>query len=233
VTHFFQVKDALQMYAGILESSYRFVHCWLILRHENKWNTFLASLSTPNNAENDGKTVEGSKEDTLPARIERPMGRDKAKKQRSSSSSSNSTACLEVLQKMQCDRQVYEQRVEEATSVAETAIAVRAERKLGIQEEQLCIQEVLQLDQQRLEAAKNAAGIANAARADRKLAIQEEQLRVQHRMLSIQEEQQENLVMTMDLNKVTPWVRDFYTSKQKELAAKRAQRDGSTSGSGI
>jgi hypothetical protein len=29
------------MYAGILESTYRFLHCWLILRHENKWNTFL------------------------------------------------------------------------------------------------------------------------------------------------------------------------------------------------
>jgi hypothetical protein len=86
---------------------------------------------------------------------------------------------------------------------------------------------------QRLEAAKNSAGIANAARADRKLAIQEEQLCVQHRLLTIQEEQQENLVMIMDLDKVTPWVRDFYTSKQKELAAKRAQHDDCTSGSGI
>jgi hypothetical protein len=47
---------------------------------------------------------------------------------------------------MQCDRQVYEQRLEEATSVAEVAIAVRAERKLGMQEEQLHIQQVLQVD---------------------------------------------------------------------------------------
>jgi hypothetical protein len=66
------------------------------------------SLSTPNNAENGSKTVEGSKEDTLPTRIERPMERDKTKKLHSSSAS-NSMACLEVLQKMQCDRQVYEQ----------------------------------------------------------------------------------------------------------------------------
>jgi hypothetical protein len=47
---------------------------------------------------------------------------------------------------MQCDRQVYEQRLEEATSVAEAAIAVRAERKLGMQLEQLHIQQVLQVD---------------------------------------------------------------------------------------
>jgi hypothetical protein len=36
-------------------------------------------------------------------------------------------------------------------------------------------------------------------------------------MLAIQEEQQENLVMSMDLDKMTPWVREFYISKQKEL----------------
>jgi hypothetical protein len=83
------------MYGGILENPYRFLHCWLILRHENKWNTLLASLSTLNNAENGSKIVEASKEDTLPARIERPMRKDKAKKLRSSSTS-NSTSCLEV-----------------------------------------------------------------------------------------------------------------------------------------
>jgi PIN domain nuclease of toxin-antitoxin system len=110
-------------------------------------------LSTPNNVENDGKTVEGTKEDTLLAIIDRTMGRDKAKKLRSSSAS-NSIACLEVLQKMHCDRQVYEQWVEEATSVAEIAMIVQAERKLGIQEEQLHTQQVLQLDQQQLEGEK-------------------------------------------------------------------------------
>jgi hypothetical protein len=96
------------MYVGVLESSYRFLHCRLILQHKNKWKTLLASLSTPNNTENDGKTVEGSKEDTLSARIERPVGRDNTKKL-CCSSASNSTTCLVVLQKMQCDQQVYEQ----------------------------------------------------------------------------------------------------------------------------
>jgi hypothetical protein len=49
---------------------------------------------------------------------------------------------------------------------------------LGIQEEQLHIQQVLQVDRQQLEEAKNATGISNDARADRKLAIEEEQLLV-------------------------------------------------------
>jgi hypothetical protein len=77
-----------------------------------------------------------------------------------------------------CDRQVYEQWVKEVTSAAETAIVVWAKRKLGIQEEQLHIQQVLQVDRQQLEEAKNAAGSSNDARADRKLAIEEEQLLV-------------------------------------------------------
>jgi hypothetical protein len=158
-------------------------------------------LSTPN-AESVDKTLEGSKDDTLPSRITRPMGRDKAKKLRSSSSS-NSLACLEVLQKMHSDRHIYEQRVEDATSAAESAIACRAERKLALQEENLRVQQMMQTDRQWLEDKTSAADFANDVRAERKLAIQEEQLRVQQRILAIQEEQQENLVMSMDLDKMT------------------------------
>jgi hypothetical protein len=55
-------------------------------------------LSTPN-VENADKTAKGRKDDTLPSRITRPMERDKVKKVYSSSAS-NSSACLEVLQKM-------------------------------------------------------------------------------------------------------------------------------------
>jgi hypothetical protein len=139
-------------------------------------------LSTPN-AENADKMTEGTKEDTLPSRITRPMGRDKAKKLRSSSAS-NSSMCLEVLQKTHNDQQIYEQRVEEAISVAETAIASRAERKLVIQEENLHVQQMMQIDRQRLEDETSATDIANAVRDERKLTIQE-QLHVQSRSLAM------------------------------------------------
>jgi hypothetical protein len=98
-------------------------------------------LSTPN-ADNAEKVSEMSKDDTLPPIISRPMGRDKAKKM-CSSSVSNSSTCLEVLQKMQSDRQIYEQRVEESTSAAESAIASWAERKLAIHEENLRVQQMV------------------------------------------------------------------------------------------
>jgi hypothetical protein len=144
----FQIKDSLQLYSSVVESQYRFLHCWFILHHEYKWNSYLASLSTPNAVNTNGtnnaeKAGEVSKDDTHPLRITRPMGRDKAKKL-CSSSASNSSTCLEVFHKMQSDRQIYEQRVEEATSAAENAIACRAERKLTIQEENLRVQQMMQ-----------------------------------------------------------------------------------------
>jgi hypothetical protein len=105
------------------------------------------------------------------------MGRDKAKKL-CSSSASNSSTCLEVLQKLQNDKQIYEQRVEEATSVAESAIACRAERKLTIQKENLRVQQMMQTDRQRLEEKTNDPDLANVVRAKRKLAIQEDHLHV-------------------------------------------------------
>jgi hypothetical protein len=89
------VKDALQMYAGILESLFKFLHCWLILGHEHKWNAFVACLTKPI-AEAQEQTPKKVNNHTMPERVERPMGRDKAKKLHSSSASS-SKACLEML----------------------------------------------------------------------------------------------------------------------------------------
>jgi hypothetical protein len=157
----FQIKDALQLYSGVIESPYKFLHCWFILCHEYKWNSHLASLST-HNAENVDKTTEGRKDDTLPSTITRPIGRYKTKKFHSSRAL-NSSTCLEILQKMQTDRQIYEQRVEEAISVAESAITCRAERKLAIQEENLRVQQMMQTDLQRLEDKTSAeeVGIQN------------------------------------------------------------------------
>jgi hypothetical protein len=81
----------------------------------------------------------------LPPRIARPVGRDKAKRARSNTSSSSS-ACIEVLQKISMDRSTYEERVEAASKEEAKEIASRSDRKLTLQEEMLQIQkEMLQL----------------------------------------------------------------------------------------
>jgi hypothetical protein len=181
------------MYDGLVGSVFKFIHCWFILCNESKWQAHLTTTFAPNAGEHKevvgGQAEEANKDVTLPPKISRPIGRDKAKKMRSSSTSSNSTACLEVLQSMRSDQQAHEERVEQATGATEDATAARSERKLAIQEQQLVLQE---------------------------------------RMLRVQEEREENLVMTIDLDKMTPWARDYYIMKQKEIVEKRAGQQSST-----
>jgi hypothetical protein len=90
------------MYEGLVESVFKFIYCWFILHNESKWQSHLAATFAPNsgrqhNEAAGGQAVEASKDGTLPPKISRPIGRDKARKMRSSSTSSNSTASLEVL----------------------------------------------------------------------------------------------------------------------------------------
>jgi hypothetical protein len=139
-----KVKDVLQMYKGIVASQFKFLHYWFMLRNEAKMNNWLASMSSPKNSEEVG-SAEPTKHETLPPKIARPMGRDNAKKQWSSSNSSNSP-CLEVLQKMQVDRTAYEERVEAASKDEVKENTSRADRKLNLIEQQVKIQqEMLQL----------------------------------------------------------------------------------------
>jgi hypothetical protein len=58
-------------------------------------------------------------------------------------------------------------------------------------------------------------------RSERKLAIQEQQLRLQERLVTLQEEREENLVMSLNLDKMTSWTKDFYLMKQKEIVARK------------
>jgi hypothetical protein len=143
-----QVKDALQMYEALAGSQYRFVHCWLILRNEPKWNNWLASLPAATGG-TPGQSEQPAKDLTLPSRMDRPVGWDKSKKQRSMSTASSSSACLEVLQKMSTDHIAYETRLEAATEKVAREMASRSDRKLAIQEKQLQLQqEMLQLQKQ-------------------------------------------------------------------------------------
>ncbi|PVH37825.1 hypothetical protein PAHAL_5G099100 [Panicum hallii] len=102
-----KVKDALQMYQGLVKSAFKFIHCWLILRYEHKWQAHLIAMSTPKDKERSEtlqatkvQAVEATKDKTLPPKISRPIGRDKAKRMKPSNTASNSTAFLQVLQNM-------------------------------------------------------------------------------------------------------------------------------------
>ncbi|XP_025798694.1 uncharacterized protein LOC112878676 [Panicum hallii] len=174
------------MFEGLEKSQFKFLHCWILLRKEHKWLCWLAEeraelAANPTEA-GDGTSMDPIKVISEAPKFSRPMGHDRAKRLRGSpgvGSSASSTACLDVLQKIQSDRAKYDERQE---------IASKDEA-----------QEV-------------------AARYERKLSLVQEQVDIQRKMLELHEKERMDKIMFMDLDKVQPWVRDFYIREQKKIA---------------
>jgi hypothetical protein len=128
-----------------MEESFKFIHCWLILKREQKWNEFLAekmvpkTKQAPSAAQVDPNQTPSSVPQFTEENYVRPMGRDSAKKLRAANSAASSTGCLEVLQKIHSDRAKYDARQEELVKDESREIAERYERKLKIQEETMKI----------------------------------------------------------------------------------------------
>jgi L-2-hydroxyglutarate oxidase LhgO len=127
----------------------------------------------------------------LPISNERPIGRDRAKKQRASSSSVNSSSCFDILQKIQRDRAKFEEDFTAVNKDECDQMSLRYERKLAIQEQHLQI------------ASRSAL--------------------LQEKILMLHEKEREDRLMTMDLDKFSPWVCDDYINQQKLIAAKSAE----------
>jgi hypothetical protein len=85
----------------------------------------------------------------------------------------------------------------------------------------------------RVEAATIEEAQAIATRAERKLALQEQHVSIQQKQLEIatqilnlQKEEQEDKVMSLDVEKLAPWVRDYYIAKQKKIASRALASGG-------
>ena len=93
--------------------------------------------------------------------------------------------------------------------------------------------------EERQEAASKEEANDIASRSDRKLALQEAQLeisraqvRIQEEILALQKEDREERVMALDVDKMAPWVRDYYINKQKKIAQRSLSGDASSGPSG-
>jgi len=203
-----KIKDALQLYNGVLGHSFKFIHCWFILRHEQKWHEFVAEKKQHNKTrpEPSAEPVSPMAPATDTPQINaqnlvRPMGRDTAKRLRSANSSASSTGCLEVLQKIHSDRAKYEKRQEEHIKDESKEMVERYERKLRLQEESINFQDSMNFQKELLT----------------------KQVSIQEKMLALQEKERVDKVMMADLDKFPSWVRDYYVIEQKEIAARRLQ----------
>jgi hypothetical protein len=65
-----------------------------------------------------------------------------------------------------------------------------------------------------------------AARYEKKLSLVQEQVDIQRKMLELHEKERMDKIMFMDLDKVQPWVRDFYIREQKKIAGWNDQASG-------
>jgi hypothetical protein len=64
------------------------------------------------------------------------------------------------------------------------------------------------------------------SRADRKLAAQERLAAAQERLAAAQEFEQEQRIMSIDIDKVVPWQRDYYMTLQQKIMQKHAGGSG-------
>ena len=104
-----QLEDALLEYEELYKDRFKYLHCWEILKSQNKW---LEEISKKAKSKGQGDEVLPiDVEDSLGSSSsgpERPIGRDSAKKRRSSSAAAGSatSSAIEVMQQMNQNREM-------------------------------------------------------------------------------------------------------------------------------
>jgi hypothetical protein len=92
----FQIDDAVKMYERT--EPFHFMHCCKMLRNETKWNDKLLEVrSTPIIAKVDVDAASNLQCGNDNAPVERPEGRDSAKRRRSREDTTSSSAAVQVL----------------------------------------------------------------------------------------------------------------------------------------
>ena len=58
--------------------------------------------------------------------------------------------------------------------------------------------------------------------------VQKAQVQIQRELLELQKEDREERVMSIDLEKLSPWVQEYYINKQKQISAMSLRGGGSS-----
>ena len=134
-----QLEDALLEYEELYKDCFKYLHCWEILKSQNKW---LEEISKKAKSKGQGDEVLPiDVEDSLGSSSsgpERPIGRDSAKKRRSSSAAAGSatSSAIEVMQQMNQNREM-KMKIESAWA---EDFKASNERLIAIKERELELQ---------------------------------------------------------------------------------------------
>ncbi|KAL6647726.1 hypothetical protein ACP70R_015163 [Stipagrostis hirtigluma subsp. patula] len=200
-----RVDDAVKMYEKT--EPFQFMHCWKMLRNEAKWNEKLLELrSTPTV----GKGATAPASNPAPASsgngsapLERPEGRDSAKRRRAKEDTGSSTAAIEVLQQMH-DRNINAE---------------------GKQDQQM--QEILNMKADKIQLSQKMFELQKQDIENRSK-LKQEQLSLTKQDLEVRSKQSEAQLLTAevgimgaDLEKLSPGVRSYYIKMQHEIMLRR------------
>jgi hypothetical protein len=198
-----QLGDAMRVFEGVAGHPFNFLHCWMILRGERKWEDKLKGVEEGQKKKSrmpadPSSTAQGTDSEG-PDSASRPMGRDAAKKRRSmqQSGSETSTACLAVLQQMTTTREAGNQA--QAANV-ETFLDVEA-KKLAAKLENNSLQKAAIEVQQNLLAFKMSRGSPDDQWSDEK-------------------------IMSLNMTQYTPLQRQYWEERQMEVMNRRRNSSG-------
>ncbi|WVZ52355.1 hypothetical protein U9M48_003425 [Paspalum notatum var. saurae] len=96
------IKDACDWFKELKKKDFQFLHCWRVLRGTRKWEDYVEKKLAKRKGNNDSNDSGAHTSDTdSPREIPKPMGRDKAKKMRSSGATPTSDPdALSIFQRM-------------------------------------------------------------------------------------------------------------------------------------
>ncbi|WVZ62602.1 hypothetical protein U9M48_012333 [Paspalum notatum var. saurae] len=206
-----RIDDAQKLFEE--KEPWGFMHCWRILRDEPKWNDWVLELNNTQPAHGQQKGSPTPPADGSNVDLERPEGRDKAKKMRTKHmcDTSESSTALDVLQMMNLDRETRMHKQDD--QMAE--ILSRKDEKIKIQKEMLENQKrEIEMRQKQHEDSMSAT------KTNQEIRIMESEAQLLNAEAGI---------MSMDLDKLAPHICAYYTGMQKRIMERRGF--GSTSDS--
>lgn len=199
-----QIDDAVKMYEQT--EPFHFMHCWKMLRDEPKWNDKLLEL---NSSAGGGKAAAAaapasmSRQSNDNAQVERPEGRDSAKRRRAKEDAASSSTAVEVLQ-----------QINERNKVSE-----------GKQDEQM--QEILNMKGNKVELTQKMYELQKHD-VEVRSKYKEEQLSLTKQDIEVRAKQSEAQLLTAevgimgaDLSKLSASVRSYYLLMQRQIMERR------------
>ncbi|KAF2924883.1 hypothetical protein DAI22_06g011100 [Oryza sativa Japonica Group] len=198
-----QIDDVVQMYEKT--EPFTFMHCWKLLHNEAKWNNKFLELNnstSPDRMEppsTQGHTVAGHAEsgneniDTA-----RPEGRDSAKRRRSKSyaETSSSSTAVEVLQRLQEKSEKTELKQDQQM----VEILSRKDGKIKIQRD-----------------------LFNLQKKHMKMSVKQhkKENEIREKQTEAQLMSAESSIMSIDIEKVPPYLKNYYLGMQRQIMERR------------